>query len=1162
MNKKIKRNDLKSLKKFKRVGVRTGAMALLVTSFIGNSNMMINGLTNPIVARAEAYDLKNATNEQKNNKEYVLKAVEQNGLMLEHASDILKNDKEVVLKAVAQNGLALQFVSKNLQDDKEVVLKGVVQNRDALKYASDKLKNDKDFMKKVIKDNSENFKYASNELKEDKDFILDIVKENPSVLKHVNEDLKNDKDFMNKAIKNNIGALSFVGDKLKKDKAFVLQDLKNNPGNVRLLTNDLKHDKDFLLKAIKENKLVYQYLDNDVKNDKDFVFKSIKIDPTIYYNVSDALKEEIKNDEESMFTISTTCPNILKEIKSDKFKNNKKFILRCLTHGIENHGIPIDLISIFNKDFYNDKDVIDVAVEKDNCNLSDEFYKNLFKNKELFTWYLEKHGVWDGKLWKEIKDDTHSFDLLKNQVVTLDIKNYKGHLPYSVIKSIPSDVNNNIRWYFKHYDPKVNTNFANDIKVILSSNILAKGNIYVSVDSTVLNSNDLKSLIDSNSEYDLDANTQVFWETDELKNTLNSNIKKEKIDNNCYKITIPKIKVINDFEENNLAKMFKLTEIPDRIKNNIDNGINILSKYLSEEEMKPIIDLKNKNKVEEDENNIYLYLIDKINYNIDSKDTKLKITDLNKGNQDLFNRFAYTGVSAESIKNLNNLSVLPVLGAFTTSYEETPLFKIELTKNVNVPFNTEKQYVKTLEEGKTNVLKKGKNGLKKITIKTTEDGEIETKEETITEPINALVEVGTKGTEPIGTIENIAKKTTIKEEDIPFKIEKKDSKELEVGKTRVIKKGENGRKRIITTVIGDNKPTVTEEIIKKPINEVVEVGTKTVIPILPKIDNITHKTNLKPNQEGLYDGNYKINTVVKIKDVDDGTIYKINATSEDSKETLDFEYIKTPSDDEIKEGNLLNVIFKESNDGFDGYEIYGTGIISENNEDIGNTNISPSGDHDYSKIYDEDYDNYNEEDNNDDNDDYYDENFSPEFNEKYKDLLKKIKKIIGKIDKRNKKNQDNNEEPKDAATNTNNESFNETGLSAEADETYANYKDLLNNVEETPNKIDRRKKMNKYDGKDPENMPNYTSDTNTNNSGTNIDSKANINENDTNNNNNVDDNELDNSNKNNIYNDTKELSIRDKSKSRFWYVLLSLSGAGLLIGLLMGLIKKFFNKKE
>lgn len=104
--------------------------------------------------------------------------------------------------------------------------------------------------------------------------------------------------------------------------------------------------------------------------------------------------------------------------------------------------------------------------------------------------------------------------------------------------------------------------------------------------------------------------------------------------------------------------------------------------------------------------------------------------------------------------------------------------------------------------------------------------------------------------------------------------------------------------------------------------------------------------------------------------------------------------------------------------------------------------------------------------------------------------------------------------------------------------------------------------MNKYDGKDTENMSNYTSDTNTNNSGTNIDSKANINENDTNNNNDVDDNELDNSNKNNIYNDTKELSIRDKSKSRFWYVLLSLSGAGLLIGLLMGLIKKFFNKKE
>ena len=41
------------------------------------------------------------------NKEYVLKAVKNNGYSLEYASNELKNNKEIVLEAIKKNGYSL-----------------------------------------------------------------------------------------------------------------------------------------------------------------------------------------------------------------------------------------------------------------------------------------------------------------------------------------------------------------------------------------------------------------------------------------------------------------------------------------------------------------------------------------------------------------------------------------------------------------------------------------------------------------------------------------------------------------------------------------------------------------------------------------------------------------------------------------------------------------------------------------------------------------------------------------------------------------------------------------------------------------------------------------------------------------------------------------------
>ena len=55
------------------------------------------------------------------NKDYVLKAVENDGMVLKYASSKLQNDKDVALAAVSQNSWALEYVSPELQNDEDII---------------------------------------------------------------------------------------------------------------------------------------------------------------------------------------------------------------------------------------------------------------------------------------------------------------------------------------------------------------------------------------------------------------------------------------------------------------------------------------------------------------------------------------------------------------------------------------------------------------------------------------------------------------------------------------------------------------------------------------------------------------------------------------------------------------------------------------------------------------------------------------------------------------------------------------------------------------------------------------------------------------------------------------------------------------------------------
>jgi len=73
-------------------------------------------------------------------------------MYLQFASNQLQNNKNIVIEAVKQNGLVLQLISNELKNDKDVVLQAVKQNGLSLKYASEELKNDIDFLSIIYPD--------------------------------------------------------------------------------------------------------------------------------------------------------------------------------------------------------------------------------------------------------------------------------------------------------------------------------------------------------------------------------------------------------------------------------------------------------------------------------------------------------------------------------------------------------------------------------------------------------------------------------------------------------------------------------------------------------------------------------------------------------------------------------------------------------------------------------------------------------------------------------------------------------------------------------------------------------------------------------------------------------------------------------------------------
>ncbi|MCK3942599.1 YSIRK-type signal peptide-containing protein [Streptococcus suis] len=149
-------------------------------------------------------------------------------------------------------------------------------------------------------------------------------------------------------------------------------------------------------------------------------------------------------------------------------------------------------------------------------------------------------------------------------------------------------------------------------------------------------------------------------------------------------------------------------------------------------------------------------------------------------------------------------------------------------ETVAIAFETKVSESSDLYTDEEKVMVEGKDGSKEIattyqTIKGVRQPNPTVTEKVLVEPTTKEV---LKGTKPIEGTESVPETV-----EIPFKTEYVDDPILLVGKTKVVTTGVNGSKTVTTTYqtikgVRQENPTVTEEITKEPVNEVIARGTK------------------------------------------------------------------------------------------------------------------------------------------------------------------------------------------------------------------------------------------------------------------------------------------------------------------------------------------------
>lgn len=187
----------------------------------------------------------------KDNFDFVLKVVKNNGLDLRFASEVLQSNEHIVLAAMKQNIKALEYASEDLPceiilEEKNAIFTGLIEGNLIFQSLPNELKDDKAIVLAALKKDASFFQSLPDKFRGDVDVVMAVMKLDITNLNYIVKDtFKNQKLAKNQTLYNRILLAQIpIIDAIKKgklniqslpifNKEMALEAIKQDPANLQ-----------------------------------------------------------------------------------------------------------------------------------------------------------------------------------------------------------------------------------------------------------------------------------------------------------------------------------------------------------------------------------------------------------------------------------------------------------------------------------------------------------------------------------------------------------------------------------------------------------------------------------------------------------------------------------------------------------------------------------------------------------------------------------------------------------------------------------------------------------------------------------------------------------------------------------------------------------------
>lgn len=233
---------------------------------------------------APAFEYKRVHHSLREDRTFVLKAMQANGMCLQYADVHYTNsnaynfasDREVVLAAVRSKGWAFRHADPKFRTDREIVLAAAESDGAILKLLprQSPFLADAEIALAAVKSSEEAMGFVSPSLINNYDVALAAVTDYGWVLRYVGHQMRANRDVVLAAVKSWGDSLRYASGELKEDREVVLAAVSNDGAALRHAAT-LSMDREVVMEAVGLDPRVLEFASPDLQDDFDVVMAAV-----------------------------------------------------------------------------------------------------------------------------------------------------------------------------------------------------------------------------------------------------------------------------------------------------------------------------------------------------------------------------------------------------------------------------------------------------------------------------------------------------------------------------------------------------------------------------------------------------------------------------------------------------------------------------------------------------------------------------------------------------------------------------------------------------------------------------------------------------------------------------------------------------------------------